>query len=284
MVVDALQDLGEGRWVPWQALQGYLAEDERMSGVQRLLRRWADRVSVEPPEVVEVTRRIALETLPALGVVDLGGDPEDASGAGITLRLTPRGRALLAGVAPSFDPSPSRFLDSHTLRVGQKGRVAHVLGLAPFSELGRVGAELELVLTVSSIARALSAGVESEIVRNRIAALATLPETLSRMLMQASVIIGRVSFVPASGFLWAEDPEIRELLRTRRPAAELFIDPSPPSGLLIAPDVDLDRLVRRCRALGVEIEAEGGTLRVRSTTPPPSALRVRSRTPVPKQR
>jgi hypothetical protein len=284
MVIDALQDLGEGRWVPWQALQGYLAEDERMSGVERLLRRWAERVGVEALTPLEITRRIALESLPALGVVDLGGDPEESSASGVTLRLTPRGRALLADAEPSYDQAPSRFLDGHVLRVAPTAKVAHVLGLAPFAELGRAGADLELVLTVSSIARALSAGVESDIVRSRIEAVAPLPDTISRILTQASVVVGRVSFVAASGFLWIEDPEIRELLRTRRPAAELFIDPSPPAGLLICPDVDMERLVRRCRALGVEIEAEGGTLRIRSNTPPPGSVRARSRTPMPKPR
>ena len=140
------------------------------------------------------------------------------------------------------------------------------------------------MLTVSSIARALSAGVEGDIVRSRIEAVAPLPDTISRILTQASVVVGRVSFVAASGFLWIEDPEIRELLRTRRPAAELFVDPSPPAGLLICPDTDMERLVRRCRALGVEVEAEGGTLRVRSNTPPPGSVRARSRTPMPKPR
>jgi hypothetical protein len=89
------------------------------------------------------------------------------------------------------------------------------------------------------------------------------------MLAQASVVIGKASFVGASGFLWIEDPEVRELLRTRRPAAEMFVDPSPPGGLLIEAGVDLERLIRRCRALGVEIEADVGTLRATRPTPPP---------------
>ena len=38
------------------------------------------------------------------------------------------------------------------------------------------------------------------------------------------------------------------------------------------PDVDLDRLVRRCRSLGVEIEVEGSILRVRTATTPPPPL------------
>jgi hypothetical protein len=68
--------------------------------------------------------------------------------------------------------------------------------------------------------------------------------------------------------LWVDDPEIRELLRTRRQTADLFVDPSPPGGLLIASGVDLERLARRCRALGVEVLVEGEVYRSRSTAPP----------------
>ena len=79
--------------------------------------------------------------------------------------------------------------------------------------------------------------------------------------------------VQAAGFLWVDDAEVRELLRTRRPACELFIDPSPPGGLLVQPDVDLERVVRRCRALGVEVEVESGVARARThTTPPPGRV------------
>jgi hypothetical protein len=274
MVLDALQDLGEGRWVPWDALEGYLAADERVPGIERLLRRWAERAAVEPPPVIEVARRIALETLPVLGILDLGGGSEDARDAhdGVALRLTPRGRALLSGAKPAPDPSPARFLDTQVLRVAATTHVAAVLGLVHFAELGRVGAELDLILTPPSIARALSAGLESEVVRGRIEAVAPLSDGLSRLLVQASVVMGRATFAPASGFLWIEDPEIRELLRTRRPASELFVDPSPPSGLLVAADVDVERLVRRCRALGVEVEADGaGGPRARTIPPPNGA-------------
>jgi hypothetical protein len=38
--------------------------------------------------------------------------------------------------------------------------------------------------------------------------------------------------------------------------------------LLIAAGVDLDRLARRCRALGVEVLVEGDVYRTRSTAPP----------------
>jgi hypothetical protein len=308
MVLEALQDLGEGRWVPWQAIHGWLEEDARIAGIERLLKRWGERAALEAPPVLEVARRIALESLPVLGIIDIGatGTAFDTGAGGgadlgergegvaiaaspdVTLRLTPRGRALLSGSAPNVDPAPSKFIDSQALRVGAETTVAALLGLSGFAEIGRVTDQLDLLLTPPSLARAVSAGVEADILRARIEAVAPLPDTISRMLVQASVIIGKATLAGASGFLWVDDVEVRELLRTRRPASELFVDPSPPSGLLIAPDVDLDRLVRRCRALGVEIEVDGAAVRARtpvSTPTPPERTgpRMRSRTPLPRK-
>jgi hypothetical protein len=77
--------------------------------------------------------------------------------------------------------------------------------------------------------------------------------------------------VQASGFLWVDDANIREMLRSRRQTADLFIDPSPPGGLLVHPSVDLERLARRCRALGIEIASDGQVVRSRTTIPPPSS-------------
>jgi hypothetical protein len=278
MVIDALTDLGEGRWVPWHSLEGYLGADERVAGIERLLRRWAERAGVEVPDVLTITRRIALETLPGLGIIDLGGSAEEIANGAPTVRLTPRGRALLGGVKPTIDPTPSKFIDTQALRIGQSAKIAHVLALAPFAELGRVGAELDLLLTPQALARALSVGLDSDALKNRIEAIAPLPDTISRLLIQVSAVIGRGSMVAASAFLWVDDPEVRELLRTRRPACELFVDPSPPGGLLVLPDVDPERVVRRCRGLGVEVEVEAGMLRARTGgTPMPG----RSVTPMP---
>ena len=39
-VLEALKDLGEGRWIPWTSLAGYLRTDHRIPGLTRLLRRW----------------------------------------------------------------------------------------------------------------------------------------------------------------------------------------------------------------------------------------------------
>lgn len=122
-----------------------------------------------------------------------------------------------------------------------------------------------------TLARALSAGFEADALRQRIEAVAPMPETLSRTLAAASVVLGRGSFVPACGFLWVDDPNVLELLRTRRSTAELFVDPSPPGGLLVSAQVDLERLTRRCRTVGVEILVEGQVVRARTLPPPPVA-------------
>ena len=271
LVLEALRDLGESRWIPWTSLERYLASDHRIPGVERLLRRWAERVGVEATTPMEVARRVVLESLPALGILDLGEDDAEDGGSQIALRLTPRGRALVADKAPPHDASDSKFLDTHVLRIGATARVSAVLAIFGFVDVGRVAESLDLIVAPQTLARALSAGYEADSLRQRIEAVAPLPETLSRTLAQASVVVGRGSFVATAGFLWVDDANVRELLRTRRSTAEMFVDPSPPGGLLVSPQVDLDRLARRCRTVGVEIVAEGQVVRAR-TMPPPAVV------------
>jgi hypothetical protein len=280
VVLEALRELGEGRWVPWSSLAGWLKSDHRIPGLARLLRRWAERVGTEPVEPMEVARRIVHESLPALGILDLGEDedlPRDAETDGDTpalaLRLTARGRALLGDRGSQGDSEASTFLDNHVLRLGGETRVGAILAIAAFVEVARANESLDLVVAPQTLARALSAGLEAELLRGRIEAIAPLPETLSRTLAQASIVVGRATWVPTAGFLWVDDGNIREMLRTRKPTQELFADPSPPGGLLVAPGVDLDRLARRCRTIGVEILADGHVVRAR-TMPPTSSKSV----------
>ena len=277
MVLEALRELGEGRWLPWAALEQYLSTDPRVPGLARLLRRWAERVGVDVVEPMEVARRIVHESLPALGIVDLGEENTADGGlaagavpssAPLALRLTPRGRALLADRAHSVDTAKSKFLDTHVLRLAPSARVHAVIQIAPFVEVGRAAESLDLIVAPQTLARALSAGFEADALRQRIEAIAPLPESLSRTLLQASIVVGRGTFTPASGFLWVEDGNVREMLRTRRPTAEMFVDPSPPSGLIVVAGVDLERLSRRCRTIGVEIIAEGQVVRARTVPPP----------------
>jgi hypothetical protein len=172
------------------------------------------------------------------------------------LRITPRGRAYLSGVTPDTRRESS-FRDSQVLRLGEEVTVAQVLSLVPFVEVGRVDEQLDVVISATSVSNALASGLEAAVIRQRLESVATLPEPVSRALVQASAVLGRAQYVSSPGFLWVDDPELRELLRTRRQTADLFIEPSPPGGLLVAPGVDLERVMLRCRTLGVEVVADG---------------------------
>lgn len=272
LVLDAVRDLGEGRWVPWSALETYVRDDARTPGVTRILRRWAERAGLPAPSPVEVARRMTEETLPALGILDLG-EAEDDEGS-FALRLTARGRAWLAGPPVVADLSPSEFVAEDALVVGESALVAHVLSLAAFAEIGRAQETLELTVAPAAVARALAAGLDPETVRARLTAVAPLSSSVSQLLSQASVVVGRAAYVPAAGFLWVDDASVRELLCSRKGTSELFVDPSPPGGLLLAPGVDVSRVVRRARPLGIEITHEGRALRVASQTdtPPPGPV------------
>ncbi|MEO8185046.1 MAG: hypothetical protein ABI895_40085, partial [Deltaproteobacteria bacterium] len=363
IVLESLMDLGEGRWIPWEAISGFLLTDSRAPGLARLLERWAQRCGFDPKDTTlsAVAERIAFESLHVLGCVDVGepdapaafgavlsssgqslssgqsfsGDPSTAaaesrhveepplapasergsstddaedladaedwvsnltpqlgvsagqapirSAAGRILRITPRGRAYLSSVAPE-SKRPSLFVDSQVLRLGDDVRVAQALSLVPFVEVGRVEEQLDVVITPTTVANALASGLEAPLIRQRLESVARLPEPLLRALVQASAVLGRAQYVSSPGFLWVDDPELRELLRTRRQTADLFIEPSPPGGLLVAPGVDLERVTLRCRTLGVEVVAEAdarnGAVSVKASTnlQPESENRARSST------
>lgn len=285
IVLDALRELGDGRWAPWEAVAAFVRADSRTPGLARLLERWAQRAGVEVSTPAEIAQRIACETLHSLGVVDLGDPSEDSERP--TLRITPRGRAYITGTAlpnPDAQREGSRFVDGQVLRIGPADRIGSVIALSPLIEIGSVTGSLDVSVTQQTLSLALAAGFEADNLKGRLEALAQLPDPIERMLTQASAVLGRAEYVPTQGFLWVEDHEIREMLRTRRQTADLFVDPSPPSGLLLMPGTDIERVARRCRALGVEVVVDGEVYRTRSLTPPPrngSAARRYDRTEPP---
>ena len=160
-------------------------------------------------------------------------------------------------------------MDDETLLVHPGTPLALLLQVVAITDFGRISDDLELLVTQPTISRALSLGLDGDKLQAQLEALAPLPDALVQNLARASTILARASFVPAVGFLWVADEHVRELLLSRRQTGDLFLDPSPMGGLLVAPGVDQERLVRRCRSLGVEITQEGRVLRGIPTTPPP---------------
>ncbi|MCL2823912.1 MAG: hypothetical protein FWD57_07975 [Polyangiaceae bacterium] len=271
IVLDALEDLGEDSWVPFEALADYVRNDSRTPGVARLLRRWAARAGVDVPTPSDVAQTIMLEVLPALGVIDVGEADayEDHRDHMPLVRITGRGRSVLSGVAATGEYGPTAFIDETVLRVGGEVAVGAVLALYPFCEIGMAAESLELDISSSAVSRAISQGIEGYEIREVVSSLAEITPAVAKKLEQLSVVLGRASYVGASGFLWCEDKELREMLRTRRQTADMFLDPSPPGGLLLAPSVTIDVVARRCRALGVEVMVDGEVYRAWSSGPPP---------------
>ncbi len=278
VVLDALVDLGEGQWVPFAELSDYIEADPRMGGLRRLFERWSKRVALEVPSERALVQRILLESLPALGVVDLGGVVPERVGEGMlegaAVRFNGRGRELVTAgrgalARTNARHSGSELGEDRRLRVGGSARVAEVLDLASFVDVVAIEPSLELELSAASIARGLVAGLDASEMRRRVEALAPLSATASRLFEEAGVVIGSGTFTPTAGFLWVDDADVRELLRTRPGTADLFLDPSPDGGLLVAPGVEPDRVARRCRALGVEVELEEPVMRARRSTAPP---------------
>lgn len=289
IVVEALRELASDRWIPLGVVEKYVLREHRIPGLRRLVSRWGKQSSQETLPIEAVVHRMLVESLHHIGCVDLASADEDASarppGESATtqsslVRVTALGRRALHGIEPPGTHRrvrASSFGSGNVLEVGFDARVAVVLFLSRFFDVGSVSGKVQLELTTAGVARAVSEGVDSDSLRDRLASVAVLPNAVQRMLAAASEVVGEASFVPIEGFLWVADPGVRKLLMTRRQTKSLFLDPSPPGGLLVLPGVSLQMLSRRARTLGVRIvgdaegveavsEGEEGSTRQRSGT------------------
>lgn len=258
LMLEVLCELGEGRWVPWQSVAGYLLADTRHEALTRLLYRWAQRNAQPPVSVADLATRIGLQTLHSLGVVDVGDEEEP--GMGPALRVTPRGRSWIDDTRAVGARGESSFIGDDTLRIGPNTTVSQTLALSPLVEIGRVAERLDLAVSQAGIAAQLAAGVPVNELRATLTQIAPIPSRLQASITDASAVLGQAEWIPSAGFLWVGDPKIRDRLRSKRQTASLFVDPSPPGGLLLRPQVPVEKLAVRCRALGIEVLFAGAKL------------------------
>jgi hypothetical protein len=268
MVIDALTLLGQERWITWSQLALYLEHDARLPGITRLFRRWSERIGVSECAPMATALRIVRESLPALGFLDVSHEKSTEQSTGTTVafsvRLTPRGRGFQAASESDGDSHSSAsciFIEPHVLRITPSTQIVHVLAVGPCVEVGNIDATLEVLITQRTIAKALAAGYAPSRLRHLLERLAPLPLVLSEYLDAADRVTARCDFVPALGFLWIENPSVRETLRVERSTALLFVDPSPAGGLLVASGTRLETLTARARALGIEVRSMGKRLR-----------------------
>jgi hypothetical protein len=318
-VLEALLELPSDRWFPYLELEEYIRNDARMEGAMHLMRRWSDRLSTEAAPVPvmplnKIVLGIVLGSLTRLGLLDIGvdGDLGDVSFdldrdvrawieapdalvddhlSALLIRQNARGRRLIGqsvgepeAALSGEGGTRSRFVEKLQLRLGDGVKVAEALALSAVSEVCRTDEALEVLISPAAISRAIARGSTPDELRDRLTAVAELTPELKELLDHASVVVGKGALVAVGAFLWVDNPDVRDMLRQARTTAEFFLDPSPPGGLLVAAGVDLERLVRRCRGLGVEIDVAADlTLRAsrgsnRAFTPPPSAVTGRDTT------
>ena len=124
----------------------------------------------------------------------------------------------------------------------------------------------ELCFTISSarIERLVLLGWERDELWSRLSALAEPPPEVAALIDQAVRCDARAEWVAASGFLWVDDARELARLVARKSLAELFIQPSPAGGLLLRSGVPIERVVRACRAIGIEVMSSGKRVRARA--------------------
>ncbi len=259
-----LEELGAERWLPFGTLTAYISSLNELQMVRHLLTRWSMRIGASPGhdvtlDPIDLVSRIVLETLPALGVVDVGrAELDDAP----LVRLSTLGRGWLRGDKGASETS-SYFTDE-ALHIGSDAKLLSVLALAGAVEIGSVEGQLTLHVSRHTLGNAIAAGADSRLLEKRIAEVAPLPDNLREVLASAGRVVGTAQWVAACGFLWVVDENVRSLLLERRQTAELFVHPSPQGGLLVTEGVDRDKLVRRCRIAGIEIETSEGRVTARA--------------------
>ena len=238
MVLEALKELGEGRWVPWSSLAGWLRERPSRAGPRAPASTLGASASAPSRSTPSRSRGASCTRACRRSASSTSAKTKTCRTTRRSTATARRSRCASRRAGARSSPtsrrrataSPRSSSTPTCLRVGMQARVGAILAIASFVEIGRAAETLDLIVAPQTLARALSAGLEADVLRARIEAIAPLPEALSRTLAQASVVVGRATWVPAAGFLWVEDANVREMLRTRRATQELFVDPSPPGG------------------------------------------------------
>ncbi len=268
VVLEDLVELAASCWVPLATFVEYCLADVRAAGLERQLERFVERTGIDVVAPQQAVRTMLLESLPLLGAVDIGAEsPSDTGGeaGGLSIRASARVLAWL-GVGPPIPPQneTTRYVAALTLRLGERAAVSDVLAAGELLEPGRTDRELELIISRAKVEHAVLAGGSPQLLREHLEALAPLSDEAERLLQSVAQARARVEYVAASGFVWVDDPALLDELRERRALAKLFVEPSPPGGLLVSPGVSAERLSLRLRRYGIELLSEGAGQRLRA--------------------
>lgn len=261
-VITALRELATDGWIPVSVIEQYVLGEHRVPGLERLLSRWSARTRTTCYSCKKAVRRILVESLFQLGCLDLATDEgTDVADAGsVLVRVSPLGKRLLRGslLPPKEDPAVGSTFQDAELVVSDSATVSAVLSLGRYFDVASARPNLRINIDRDGVTRAVTDGIEPSELRARLEALAELSPSAERLFKQFSEVVGSAEYIPSAGFLWVADGTVRTLLATKKSTKALFVDPSPPGGLLLSANTDIETVTRRCRTLGVRIQADAG--------------------------
>ena len=293
LVLEALVELGEG-WIPWPALERYLRIRSSHAGSHAPLpplgraqtRRSPSRRS-KFAEPIEVARRIVHESLPALGMLDLGEedtdderDVDEPEAVETRTRCFASRRAARAPRGPHAvdrrrGEVPRHARASHRRAHAHRERARHRAVRRGRALRGDARSPRRAADARARSLRGARGGRPAHAHRGGRAAARVARATLA----QASVVLGREHVrrrrAVSCGSTTRTFASCSARVARRASSSSIRRRRAVCSS---RPGVDLDRLSRRCRALGIEVLYEGQVVRARSippggsSTPPPPRI------------
>lgn len=252
-LLDALKNIGAQRWVALEALGQLTLSDPRLVNIDARLQRWAKRLGLAVPEASVVIAR-ATQDLFALGVLDRADRADAGLGTSSAVHVAARTRSLWSQVVPASEAAlavqplgPLRF------ELGPQTQIAATLAAGPLLEPSGFDPRLTFEVSPQGVERFALAGGTAAQMRALLEPLGTWTDASQALVEEATRSRVRLDLAPAAGFVWIEDEALRERLRTQSGLAVLFVEPSPPGGLLVRAGVSLERLLKACRARGVAL-------------------------------
>lgn len=255
VLLELLEALPGEAFTPLEEVLRVASRDLRFASASTVLaraRRAAPQAFVDRPEAA--LRAMLTVSLPALGMLDRGGDEE-----GTLVRLSSLGRRLLSGTSlPTRARSPAPvWVGEARFRLDPSASLREVLAVAEVADAFRSESEVFFEVSRASLARSLDRGASAEDARLAIERLlGSLDEGTRRLLADVDRVRATCTMVPASAYIAFTDGELKARVLADPEAAEILV-PGPDEGFLVRPDVAVPSVRRLFRRHGIEVESPG---------------------------
>ncbi|MCX7625601.1 MAG: helicase-associated domain-containing protein [Candidatus Sumerlaeaceae bacterium] len=138
----------------------------------------------------------------------------------------------------------------------------NLLSLCGFCDVKSVDVMTLLVVTRESLQRALDVGVRGEDVRNLLGRLSRsgVPPTVDQLITDILEKHGEAVLGSAGGYILSDDPSVIEQIRLQPKLQEFLKEVIGDKGLVLAPGVNIERVAKELRTLGLMPRVESGAV------------------------